>query len=375
MDIPLINLKAQFKKVKKDVLRDLREILTEQRLILGKYCTLLEKAIADYSGVPHAITCANGTDALILSLMALDIKPGDEVITTPYTFFATASSIVLMGAKPVFVDVKQEDLNMDPDLIEAAITPKTKAITIVHLFGRLCDMDRIGKISAKHGIPVIEDMAQSLGARRGGKMSGSFGDIAAISFYPTKNLGGIGEGGMVMSKRSDLGEKVRKLRVHGMGSNTYHHEMIGINSRLDEIKACALVEKFPFLESWNGKRIENAKFYNKKLSDLPIIFPIVGDDMSHIIHQYVIRVKERDKLQAFLKQKGVGTGIYYPVPLHLQECFGYLGYKKGSFPVSEEAALTSLALPIYPELKKVEKDYIVASVREFFGRGKSQHAK
>jgi dTDP-4-amino-4,6-dideoxygalactose transaminase len=366
MDIPLINLKAQFKKVEKSVLRDLREILSEQRLILGKYCTLLETAIADYSGVPHAITCANGTDALILSLMALEIKPGDEVITTPYTFFATASSIVLMGAKPVFVDVKEEDLNIDPDLIEAAITPKTKAITIVHLFGRLCDMDRIGEISARHGIPVIEDMAQSLGARRDGKMSGSFGDIAAISFYPTKNLGGIGEGGMVLTKRKDLDDRVRRLRVHGMDSNPYHHEMIGINSRLDEIKACALVEKFPFLESWNEKRIENARFYNRKLADLPIIFPVIGDDTSHIIHQYVIRVKERDKLQAFLKQKGVQTGIYYPVPLHLQECFGYLGYKKGSFPVSEKAALTSLALPVYPELTKTEKDYIAASVREFF---------
>jgi len=366
MDIPLINLKAQFGKVKNAVLRDLREILTEQRLILGKYCTILEKTIADYSGVPHAISCANGTDALILSLMALDIKPGDEVITTPYTFFATASSIVLMGAKPVFVDVKKEDLNIDPDQIEAAITRKTKAITVVHLFGRLCDMDRIGKIGAKHGIPVIEDMAQSLGARRGGKMSGAFGDIAAISFYPTKNLGGIGEGGMVLSKRDDLGEKVRKLRVHGMGSNTYHHEMIGINSRLDEIKACALVEKFPFLESWNNTRIKTAKFYNKKLAGLPITLPVVGDDTSHIIHQYVIRVEERDKLQAFLKGKGVGTGIYYPLPLHLQECFSYLGYKRGTLPVAEEAALTSLALPIYPELKIAEKAYIVASIKEFF---------
>ncbi|MCX5812033.1 MAG: DegT/DnrJ/EryC1/StrS family aminotransferase [Proteobacteria bacterium] len=366
MNIPVINLKEQYKKVKKDISKSLEEILSEQRLILGKYCTLLENAIADYAGVPYAITCANGTDALILSLMALGIKEGDEVITTPYTFFSTASSIALLGAKPVFVDVRKEDLNIDPVLIELAITPKTKAITVVHLFGKLCDMDSICKIGKKYGIPIVEDMAQSLGARRNGNMSGSFGDIASLSFYPTKNLGGIGEGGMVLTKRKDLGEKAKKLRVHGMGNATYHHEMIGINSRLDEIKACALVAKFPYLESWNAKRIENAKFYNKKLGGLPIMLPQLDNDTSHIIHQYVIRVKERDRLQGFLKEKGIQTGIYYPVPLHLQECFGYLGYAKGSFPVSEDAALTSLALPAYPELKKTEKNYIIDAIKEFF---------
>lgn len=366
MDIPVINLKAQYKTVKTDILRKLREILSEQRLILGKYCNLLESTIADYVGVPHAISCANGSDALILSLMALGIKSGDEVITTPYTFFSTASSIALLGARPVFVDVRQEDLNIDPELVEGAITPKTKAIIVVHLFGNLCNIERICKIGEKHRIPIVEDMAQSLGARRNAQMSGSFGDIAALSFYPTKNLGGIGEGGMVVTKRKDLGEKVKRLRVHGMDNTPYHHELIGINSRLDEIKACALVAKFPYLESWNRKRIENARFYNKKLRDLPIILPELDNDTSHIIHQYVLRIKERDKLQGFLRQKGIQTGIYYPVPLHLQECFGYLGYKKGSFPISEEAALTSLALPVYPELKKAEKTYIVDSIREFF---------
>jgi dTDP-4-amino-4,6-dideoxygalactose transaminase len=388
MNIPVINLKAQFKKVKKDVFKGLQEILTEQRLILGKYCSLLESTISEYTGAPHAISCANGTDALILSLMALGIKNGDEVITTPYTFFSTASSVALINATPVFVDVEAHDLNINPELIEKAITPKTKAIIVVHLFGKLCNMDAVCRIAEKHGIPVVEDMAQSLGARlpgknkqnppsppftkggpgglEGGEMSGSFGDIAALSFYPTKNLGGIGEGGMVLTKRKDLGEKVRKLRVHGMDNTPYHHEAIGFNSRLDEIKACALMAKFPYLESWNRKRIENAKFYNKRLKDLPIIFPNVGDDGSHIVHQYVIRLKERDGLQGFLKEKGIQTGIYYPVPLHLQECFSSLGYKKGSFPVAEEAALTSLALPAYPELTKAEKAYIVESVRAFF---------
>jgi dTDP-4-amino-4,6-dideoxygalactose transaminase len=257
-------------------------------------------------------------------------------------------------------------MNIDPDLIEKAITPRTKAIIIVHLFGKVCQMEKIWDIGQKHGIPIVEDMAQSLGAMKNGKMCGVFGDIAALSFYPTKNLGGIGEGGMVLSKRQDLGERARKLRVHGMADTPYHHEMIGINSRLDEIKACALVVKFSYLQGWNRKRLENAMYYNKKLQDLPIILPRIEDETSHIFHQYVIRVDERDKFQAFLKEKGIQTGIYYPVPLHLQECFAHFGYKTGDFPVAEKAALTSLALPVFPELKKIEKDYIVKSAREFF---------
>jgi dTDP-4-amino-4,6-dideoxygalactose transaminase len=368
VNIPIINLKAQFRTVKREVLRHLKEILTEQKLILGKYCTMLEDTIAGYVGVPCAVSCGNGTDALILSLMALGIKDGDEVITTPYTFFATASSIALVGAKPVFVDIEPDNMNIDPDLIEAAITAKTKAIIVVHLFGKVCEIERICAIGQRHGIPVVEDMAQSLGAKKQGRMCGSFGDIAALSFYPTKNLGGIGEGGMVLTRRPDLGEKVRKLRVHGMGSTPYHHEMIGINSRLDEIKACALAIKFRHLESWNRKRGQNAAYYNNQLRDLPVILPSIEDDASHIFHQYVVRVGRRDDLQNHLRERGVQTGIYYPVPLHIQECFGYLGYGKGSFPVAEESALTSLALPVYPELKRTEKAYVVASIREFFNR-------
>jgi len=366
MNIPPINLKAQFKTVRRDILCCVREILDEQKLILGKYCSTLEDMIGEYVGVPYAITCANGTDALILSLMALDIKEGDEVITTPYTFFATASSIALMGAKPVFIDIEPGDMNINPALIERAITPRTKAITVVHLFGKVCQMEKICDLGQKHGIPIIEDMAQSLGAMRNGRMCGVFGDIAAMSFYPTKNLGGIGEGGMVLSKRKDLGAKARKLRIHGMADTPYHHEMIGINSRLDEIKACALVVKFAYLQKWNKRRLENAKYYNKMLKGLPIVFPMIEDESSHIFHQYVIRVEERDRLQTFLREKGIQTGIYYPVPLHLQECFAHFGYKNGDFPESEKAALTSLALPVYPELTKIEKDYIVKSVKEFF---------
>lgn len=370
MNIPPINLKAQFKQVRGAVLRHLTEILDEQQLILGKYCKQLEDLIGSYVGVPWAISCANGTDALILALMALGIKEGDEVVTTPYTFFSTASSVALVGAKPVFVDIEPATMNIDPNCVEKAITPRTKAIIIVHLFGKVCTMDPILDIGRRHNLPVVEDMAQSLGAMENGTMCGAFGDIAALSFYPTKNLGGIGEGGMVLSKRQDLGERVKKLRVHGMGNRAYHHEMIGINSRLDEIKACALVMKFPHLPEWNRKRLENAAYYNRKLKDLPITLPLIENETSHIFHQYVIRVERRDELQAFLKEKGVMTGVYYPVPLHLQDCFGYLGYKRGDLPVAEEAALTSLALPVFPELKKYEKDYIVRAVREFFKKGR-----
>jgi len=366
MNIPMINLKAQYKKIKKELEPKLREILKEQRLILGKYCASLEDTMSGYTGVPYAITCANGTDAIILALMALGIGEGDEVITTPYTFFSTASSIILMGAKPVFADIEPDFMNIDPALIEKSITKKTKAIMVVHLFGKLCDMDSIMRVARKHRLPVIEDMAQSLGAEKNGKKAGSFGDIAALSFYPTKNLGGIGEGGMVLTRRKDLGEKVRKLRVHGMGDMAYQHEIIGFNSRLDEIKAAALMVKFPYLESWNRKRIENASYYNEKLKGLPIILPKIVDTNSHIFHQYVVRVKPRDQLKKFLQERGIQTGIYYPVPLHLQKCFKYLGYKKGSFPVAEKVSLTSLALPVYPELKKTEKAYIVSAIREFF---------
>lgn len=366
MNIPLISLKPQYKKIEKRFLPKLSEILSEQRLILGKYCTELEQTLARFSGVPYAVSCANGTDALILCLMALGITRGDEVITTPYTFFSTASSITLVGAKPVFVDIKDDDMNIDPELIERAITPNTRAITVVHLFGNLCEMDRINAVAKKYRLPVIEDMAQSLGARRNGTVSGGFGDIAAVSFYPTKNLGGIGEGGMVLTKRKDLFERTRKLRVHGMNEQAYHHELIGINSRLDEIKACALLEKFRYLEEWNRKRIANAAYYNMKLKGLPITLPEVGEEGSHIFHQYVIRLQDRDEMREFLQKKGVQTGIYYPVPLHLQGCFAYLGYKKGDLPRSEEASRTSLALPVYPELKKTEKDYIVNSIKQFF---------
>jgi dTDP-4-amino-4,6-dideoxygalactose transaminase len=367
MNIPLIDLKLPYKKVERKLLPKLRKILSEQRLSAGAYCAELEEGIARLSGVEHAASCSSGTDALILSLAALGIKAGDEVITTPYTFFATASSVALVGAKPVFVDVREEDLNIDPDLIEKAITPRTRAITVVHLYGRLCDMERINAIARKHGLPVVEDMAQSLGAQRNGVRSGAFGDIAALSFYPTKNLGGIGEGGMVLTRRKDLGDRVRKLRNHGMDA-PYHHEMIGFNARLDEVRACALVEKLPFLEGWNRKRIANATSYNRRLSDLPIVLPPTDGKGDHIFHQYVVRVKERDRLQAFLKEKGIGSGVYYPIPLHLQPCFSYLAYKKGDLKVAEDAALTSLALPVFPELKKMEKDYIIDSIRTFFGK-------
>lgn len=366
MNIPPINLKAQYRGLKKEILKGIREILDEQKLILGQYCLKLEEQISSFSGVPHAISCANGTAALIIALKALDIQEGDEVITTPYTFFSTASSIALSGARPVFTDIQKSDMNIDPKLIENAITERTKAILVVHLFGKLCDMDKILAIGKKFNVPVIEDMAQALGAKRGGVSAGGFGDIAATSFYPTKNLGGIGEGGMVLTKRDDLGERSRKLRVHGMGEKQYIHEMIGFNSRLDEIKALALTVKFTRLPSWNKKRLETAGYYNMHLRDLPVTIPVIDDETSHIFHHYVIRTEKRDDLQLYLKEKGIMTGIYYPLPLHMQPCFSYLGYKDGDFPVAEEASRTSLALPVFPELKISEINYIIKSIRSFF---------
>jgi len=257
-------------------------------------------------------------------------------------------------------------MNIDPSLVEKAITPKTKAILVVHLFGKICDMKRILAIGEKHKIPVVEDMAQALGARRGGIAAGMFGDIAATSFYPTKNLGGIGEGGMVLTRRSDLCEKVRKLRVHGMGEKPYIHEMIGFNSRLDEIKALALSVKFTQLASWNKTRLETAGYYNMHMRDLPIVLPTIDDETSHIFHHYVIRTVRRDALQLHLRERGIMTGIYYPVPLHLQPCFFHLGFTEGDLPIAEEAARTSLAIPVFPELKRREKDYIINGIRSFF---------
>jgi len=368
MNIPPINLKAQFKGLRKEIMTGIRQILDEQRLILGPFCAKLEQQISTYAGVAHAISCANGTDALILALMALDIKAGDEVITTPYTFFSTASSIAILGGTPVFVDIDEATMNIDPTRIEKAITSRTKTITVVHLFGQVCDMQRIGEIARNHGLALVEDCAQSLGARKNGVMSGAFGDVAASSFYPTKNLGGIGEGGVVYTRRADIGEKVRKLRVHGMGDQ-YYHEMIGLNSRLDEIKACALTVKFPHLESWNTRRRANAAYYSKQFKKLPLLLPVNATDTtdtSHIFHHYVIRTPKRDELQVFLKERGIICGVYYPLPLHLQPCFSYLGYREGDFPVAELTAKTSLALPVYPELKNSERAYVAKCVREFF---------
>jgi len=366
MNIPPINLKAQFKGVRKEILKGIREILDEQKLILGQYCQELEGQVSSMTGGAHAISCANGTDALILSLMALGIGRGDEVVTTPYSFFSTASSIALVGARPVFADIQDNDMNIDPVKVEKAITEKTKAIIVVHLFGKLCDMKRILAIAEKRGVAVVEDMAQALGAKRGGVAAGSFGDIAATSFYPTKNLGGIGEGGMVLTRRPDLADKARKLRVHGMGETPYIHEVIGFNSRLDEIKALALCVKLKKLASWNRTRLETAGYYNMHLRDLPIVLPTIDDETSHIFHHYVIRTVRRDALQLHLREKGIMTGIYYPLPLHLQPCFSYLGFKESDLPIAEEAARTSLAIPVFPELRKKEKDYIISAIRSFF---------
>ena len=371
MKIPPINLKAHFKGVRKDILKGVREILDEQKLILGQYCQELEGQVASMTGAAHAISCANGTDALILSLMALGIGQGDEVVTTPYTFFSTASSIALVGARPVFADIGDRDMNIDPGQVEKAITPKTKAIIVVHLFGRICDMKRILAIAEKHGVPDIEDMAQALGARRGGSSAGTFGDIAATSFYPTKNLGGIGEGGMVLTRRPDLGEKVRKLRVHGMGEKPYIHEMIGFNSRLDEIQAAALRVKLPRLDEDNRRRRKIAQYYNDHIMAPGIILPAaagkgsdsIESDGSHVHHLFVIRHPERDRLQQYLTENGVQTLIHYPIPPHKQ--IAYRQWNGLTFLLTEQIHREVLSLPISQVMEDDEVVRVVEIINNF----------
>lgn len=364
-EIPLFDLSSQFDGLEEEIVRRIEGVIREKKFVLGRYCKELEEKISEYVGVPYAVSCASGTDALILSLMAIGIKEGDEIITTPYTFFSTVSSIVLTGGRPVFVDIGK-DMNIDPSLIEGAITEKTKAIIVVHLFGKVAQMDLIQDLARRHRLVLIEDMAQALGARFRGMRAGTFGDVACLSFYPTKNLGGIGEGGMVLTKDEDLYRRLKMLRVHGVDNEPYKHLYLGINSRLDEIKASALVLKLPFLDDWNRERVKIAAFYNEALKGLPVLLPELED---HVFHLYVVRCRRRNELKEFLKKKGVHTGIYYPLPLHLQPCLSFLGYREGDFLEAENASRESLALPCYPGLKEEDLLYVTSCIREFFCNG------
>lgn len=367
--VPLLDLKAQYKKIREEIQEAVLQVLDSQHFILGPEVTSLERSAAAYCGVPYAAGVSSGTDALLLALMAEKIGPGDEVITTPYTFFATAGSIHRVGATPVFVDILPDTFNIDPDAIEEKVTPRTRAIMPVHLFGQLADMDKIGEIAVRRNLAVIEDAAQAIGAQRNGRKAGSFGDYGCFSFFPSKNLGGAGDGGLVVTSQVEKSKRVTLLRNHG-ASPKYYHDEVGGNFRLDALQAAILRIKLRYLDAWNEARRINAGRYEELFKSIGLIAseklksPHIAP--GHVCNQYVIRVRERDRLKAFLKDKGVETEIYYPLPMHLQKCFSSLGGREGDFPESEKAAKETLALPVYPELNQDQLLYVAETIALFY---------
>lgn len=366
MEVPLLDLKAQYATIKDEVLAAVSEVLESQRCVGGPKVSELEEKIAEISDCKFAVGASSGTDAILNSLMSLDIGVGDEVITTPFTFFATIGCITRTGAKPVFVDIDAKTFNINPELIEAAVTEKTKAIMPVHLFGQMADMDPIMEIANKHGLAVIEDAAQSITSVYKGRKAGSIGKAGCFSFFPSKNLGGIGDGGMVVTNDEPFYERLLIMRNHG-SKPKYYHKYIGGNFRLDPIQAAALLVKLPHLNDWSESRRRNATYYDKKFSGTVVQIPYISGDCVSIFNQYVIRVPRRDEVMKHLRDNNIGCEIYYPIPAHLQECFRYLGYKEGDMPESEKAAKEVLAIPVYPELTDKMKDYVVESIVSFLG--------
>lgn len=376
MSVPLLDLRAQHATIRDEMLAAVTEVVDAQTFILGAPVERLEAEIASLSRTKHAIGCASGTDALLLAFRALDIGRGDEVITTPFTFFATAGTIHNVGATPVFVDIEPKTFNISVEAIAAAITPKTKAIVAVDLFGQMAEIERIQALPEvkSRGIPVIEDAAQSIGARRqvGGRwtMAGEVAAIGTFSFFPSKNLGGYGDGGMIVTQDATIAARLKKLRVHG-GTKTYYHDEVGYNSRLDALQAAVLAAKLPHLAGWSEARRTNAAYYDAAFAELPeVTTPYVAPENESIYNQYTLRVAggKRDALKQHLADRGIGSAIYYPLPLHLQECFAYLGYEAGSIPEAERAAGEVVSLPIYPELTAAQRDEVVSAVRAFYGR-------
>ncbi len=370
MQVPFLDLKVQYAAIEGEIRRAIDEVCDHQQFILGPRVRGLEDEIARYCGVCHAVGVSSGTDALLLALMALGIGRGDEVITTPYTFIATAGSIVRLGAVPVFVDIDPARFTIDPKLIADRITGRTRAILPVHLFGRCAEMEPILELATKHDIDVLEDAAQAIGAEdERGRRAGSMGVFGCLSFYPTKNLGGFGDGGMITTGDSSLASTLVTLRNQG-SSTTYRHVLVGGNFRLDELQAAVLTVKLRYLDQWTQRRISNAErynalFYDRGLEHL-VRVPEPPTNERHVFNQYVIRASRRDELSQFLKFRGIGHDIYYPLPLHLQSCFKDLGYKENDLPASEQAAREALALPIYPELTGPMQEYVVDAIQEFY---------
>jgi dTDP-4-amino-4,6-dideoxygalactose transaminase len=368
MQVPLLDLKAQYATLRDEMRKAVDAVMESQYFINGPAVKELEQAVAAYSSAKAAVGVSSGTDALIAALMSLEIGEGDEVVTTPYTFFATAGSIWRVGAKPVFVDIETDTFNIDAAKIEAVITGRTKAIMPVHLFGAMADMDAIMAIADKHGLHVIEDAAQAIGAQYKGRRAGAIGTAGCFSFFPSKNLGGLGDGGMIVTQDAALADRMAQCRNHGMKPQ-YFHKWVGGNFRLDTLQAAGLLVKLPHLDAWSAKRRANAKRYDELLADIDeVTTPAVRDFNVSIYNQYCIRVPRRDALQQHLKDAGVGTAIYYPLSLHQQECFATLGYRQGDFPQSEAAAAESLALPIYPELTDEQLRHVAGQIKAFFAR-------
>ncbi len=370
--VPLLALDRQYEVLREEIRDAINRVCDSGRFVLGPDVTDLETDLAKALDVPHVISCASGSDALLLALQALDVRPGDEVIVPSYTFFATASAVTRLGAVPIFADIDPVTYLIDPNDIARKLSPRTKAIVPVHLFGRTADLDAILPLAAKAGLPVVEDAAQSILSTRGDRCTGGLGDIGCFSFYPTKNLGGAGDGGFLTTTRDDLAKSLRLLRVHGMEPR-YHHEVIGINSRLDTIQAAILRVKLPHLDAWTTARQTNATRYRELFTEYDLVgrIAVPGDDPAgrHVWNQFVVRVQEgsRDDLRAHLGRHGVGTEIYYPIPLHLQKCFTHLGWAVGDLPETERAALQTIALPIFPELQADEQRTVVARIAEYFG--------
>ena len=393
MNIPLIDLKAQYKSISEDLDRVTKEVLSSASYIMGKKVTEFEKEFAEYIGVKHAISVGNGTDALVIALKSLGIGAGDEVITTPFTFFATAETISAVGAIPVFVDVENDTFNIDPAKIEEKITKKTKAIIPVHIFGQSAKMDEINEIAKKHNLKVIEDACQAVGSKYKGKMIGNLGDVACFSFFPTKNLGCAGDGGMLVTDDDKVATIAKALRTHGSGENgqkaynllnniteevktvknaddtvynplKYYNYLIGYNTRLDAIQAAILSVKLTHIDNWNAKRREISKIYDEKLKDTDLVTPFISEENEAVYHMYILQSENREAVLNKLKEKGVATGVYYPVPLHLQKVYKDLGYKEGDMPVSEYLSHRTFAIPVYPELTEAEINYIIESIKE-----------
>ena len=370
VNVPLLDLVAQHGAIADEILPAAMAVIERQGFIMGPEVGQLEAAIAALSHVGHAVACASGTDALLLPLRALELKPGDEVICPSFTFFATAGAVHNAGGRPVFVDIDPASYNVAPEAVEAAITPRTRAIIAVHLYGQMADMGRLKEMADRHGVVLIEDAAQAIGARRrvgrDWRMAGELGWVGTLSFFPSKNLGGWGDGGMILTQDAGVAQRLARLRLHG-GAKQYHHDEVGFNSRLDTIQAAILLVKLRHLAGWSAARRERAARYGELLRAVPAVrTPAVDADAEHIFHQYTIRAERRDALVTHLRQAGMGCAVYYPVGLHLQPCFADLGYRAGSLPETERAMAEVVSLPIFPELNDGQQDAVVGAIREFY---------